>query len=1070
MSKEKEYTSSRRTRSQETNMNSLRRIIHGLASLALAISAHNARAYWVGLDVTASSSGQSVSYSVYDPIRGRTASGSGYGGQTLINTDRIVAWTSEDEYVWFATYDLADGSWHVGSAGWTGSCSLVNSGGVVAWSDQLAGYCEVYDPRYRTWQGGQVIWYSPCLVNPVRTQGGVVAWSDGLGEYMKFAIYDPRSSQWAYGGGSYSYSVTFSVQNSTVYWQTGLDYYTSGFDPDTDSWYGGPTHPLAYFAATPSSGNPPLTVMFLDMSIGAASWSWAFGDGTTSTARTTYHTYTSNTLFTARQVVTGTGGTVSTNTTTITTDFLTITSTSPLPAGIVGSAYGAALVASGGVEPYVWSSVSGALPSGLSLSAGGVISGTPSVATNKSFTVRVTDHSGVTATTGFVLTIVKPGGPPPPPTANAATGVISSGFTANWSSAAGATGYRLDVATDDTFSSYASGYQNLDVGAVLSRNVSGLNTNTTYYYRVRAYNSIGTSDNSGTIGVTTPDIAPPQPPGCYEPTEVTARGFTLRWGLSTGATGFLLELSTRDNFSSYVSGYQYLDVGNVQSWTFTGLSPSTIYYYRVSAYNSGGIGYAAGYFEVETAGAPPPAPIANTASRVSPGGFMANWNSAERATGYRLDVSTDSTFTNYASGYQDLDASDVLSWNVRGLNANTIYYYQVRAYNSIGPSDNSGTMSVTTQAPVILSIRLNGGSILLWWPTNTWEFTLNYCSNLLSTNWTAAAPLPVIVDGQCTVTDTLSDVMRFYRLCPLLVSDWSTLTNWTQTSAPGEAWTSIACSADGSKLAAVSGGGIYTSTNSGANWIQTSAPTEAWHSIASSADGMKLAAVVNGGGIYTSTNSGVKWTRTSAPTTGIWYSIACSADGTRLAAVVDGGGIYASTNSGAKWTKTGAPTEYWYSIACSADGTKLAAVVDGGGIYTSTNSGVQWTRTSAQSNLWFSIASSADGTKLAAGSHAAGIYISTNSGVNWTQTSAPTSGNWYSIASSADGTKLAAVMNSGGIYTSTNSGVNWTQTSAPAGRWYSIASSADGTKLAAAYYGGGLWTAQAMLVQATTTP
>jgi len=92
---------------------------------------------------------------------------------------------------------------------------------------------------------------------------------------------------------------------------------------------------------------------------------------------------------------------------------------------------------------------------------------------------------------------------PVPPTANAATNVTSSGFTANWSSVSGATGYRLDVSTERSFTSYVSGYQNLDVGNVTSRSVTGLSANTTYYYRVRAYNTGGTSGNSNVIRVKT---------------------------------------------------------------------------------------------------------------------------------------------------------------------------------------------------------------------------------------------------------------------------------------------------------------------------------------------------------------------------------------------------------------------------------------------------------------------------------------------------------------------------------------------------------------------------------------
>jgi hypothetical protein len=87
---------------------------------------------------------------------------------------------------------------------------------------------------------------------------------------------------------------------------------------------------------------------------------------------------------------------------------LTITTTSPLPAGTVGASYTATLAASNGTPPYTWSVITGSLPGGLTLNAAtGAITGTPTAAGTSSFTVQVRDAalSPATTTKSFSITV-----------------------------------------------------------------------------------------------------------------------------------------------------------------------------------------------------------------------------------------------------------------------------------------------------------------------------------------------------------------------------------------------------------------------------------------------------------------------------------------------------------------------------------------------------------------------------------------------------------------------------------------------------------------------------------------
>lgn len=83
--------------------------------------------------------------------------------------------------------------------------------------------------------------------------------------------------------------------------------------------------------------------------------------------------------------------------------------TAGLPVPTVGTPYSTAINASGGDAPYVFSIASGSLPPGLGLdTATGVISGTPTSATSRTFSIRATDAHGCSGARDYSLAPVCP--------------------------------------------------------------------------------------------------------------------------------------------------------------------------------------------------------------------------------------------------------------------------------------------------------------------------------------------------------------------------------------------------------------------------------------------------------------------------------------------------------------------------------------------------------------------------------------------------------------------------------------------------------------------------------------
>ena len=120
---------------------------------------------------------------------------------------------------------------------------------------------------------------------------------------------------------------------------------------------------------------------------------------------------------------------------------VTITTTSPLPPAVVGTAYSRPFAAGGGVAPFSWSAAG--LPAWLTMSAGGLLTGTPPATGSVSFTVTVTDGAGgvdpvlFTLPVNAALTITT--------TSPLPAATIGTAYSKTFSAAGGTGGYAWSV-------------------------------------------------------------------------------------------------------------------------------------------------------------------------------------------------------------------------------------------------------------------------------------------------------------------------------------------------------------------------------------------------------------------------------------------------------------------------------------------------------------------------------------------------------------------------------------------------------------------------------------------------
>ena len=220
----------------------------------------------------------------------------------------------------------------------------------------------------------------------------------------------------------------------------------------------------------------------------------------------------------------------------------TITTGSPLPVGTVGTSYSKTLAASGGTSPYTWSVTGGSLPSGLSLSTAGVLSGTPTAGNTYSFTITATDSTSQTGSQAFSLTIYNLGYTPF--VTSKTLGTVRNDYS-------GWVGMAIQIGSSDITAN--------SLGRIVVAGNSGTHT-------VKIADSTGTDVAGGSVSVSMSGGTP----GSF-----VYGNLASPVTLSAGATYYILsqEASGGDQWYDYNTTVQTTSVASVTSAAFGSGSP-----------------------------------------------------------------------------------------------------------------------------------------------------------------------------------------------------------------------------------------------------------------------------------------------------------------------------------------------------------------------------------------------------------------------------------------------------------------------------------------------------------------
>jgi|GEM_PF-4872503 len=397
------------------------------------------------------------------------------------------------------------------------------------------------------------------------------------------------------------------------------------------------------------------------------------------------------------------------------------------------------------------------------------------------FQVRVVTIDGASGWTPSTYATTTGGTPLAAPANVTATVKDATTLTFNWQvnyplfvfSNSTCTGYTIQFATDANFNQIAQ-TQSIPFNGVLSgtctadvTGLTGLTTGTRYYVRIAA-NGIGDYSDSPYVNVT-PKLAVPTTLGG---TPASASSMTLTWTASPGVTGYIIYRS-----SSQTSGFTQVGTSTTASFTNTGLTTGTAYYYSVVATNSLSSSLTSDQSVTFTWPAIPVKPVVSV-SAVTATNVTLQWNTPVTfATKFNIYRSTSSTGT-----YTLIGTSTGGTYSDTSVLGNTTYYYEVVAVNGSinsgnGPySANSDPCSATTplQVPANVNAALKSGlGVTLTWTSNNSNVKYNVLRSTSANGTYTAVNASLITSTAYTDTVSSGNTTYYYKIVAISATDSS---------------------------------------------------------------------------------------------------------------------------------------------------------------------------------------------------------------------------------------------------------------------------------------------------------